>query len=97
MIPNEEISLQRKYGLRLLQVLIVLVAFFLVRDCILTLNSDLPSETLLNQYYKKGYEAGKIQAHGRYPVAEPTFAAPLMQTRYRAGFRNGWDDGRNNK
>jgi len=95
MTQSEKISPQRKYGLRFLQVLIILVAFFLVRNCIFTLSSDIPSEQLLNQYYEKGYEAGKIKALGSYPVKEPSFSDPLLKKKYRDGFRNGWDDERN--
>jgi hypothetical protein len=95
MTQNEKISPQRKYGLRFLQVLIILVAFFLVRNCIFTLSSDIPSEQLLNQYYEMGYEAGKIKALGSNPVKEPSFSDHLLKKKYRDGFRNGWDDGRN--
>jgi hypothetical protein len=97
MTQSEKISTQRKYGLRLLQILIILVAFFLVRNCIFTLSSDIPSEQLLNQYYEMGYEAGKTKALGSYPVAEPSFSGPLLKKKYRDGFRNGWDDGPNIK
>jgi hypothetical protein len=97
MPQNEKISTQRKYGLRFLQVLIILVAFFLVRNCLLTLSSDIPSGQLLNQYYEMGYEAGKTKALGSYPVKEPSFSEPLLKKKYRDGFRKGWDDGRNIK
>jgi len=97
MTQNEGISFQRKYGLRLLQILIILVAFFLVRNCILTLGRDIPSGRQLKQYYELGYEAGKSTALGRGPVAEPTFSEPLLKKKYRDGYRNGWDDGRNNQ
>ena len=97
MTQNEGISFQRKYGLRLLQILIILVAFFLVRNCILMLGSDIPSELRLNQYYEMGYEAGKSTALGRRPVAEPTFSDSLLKKKYRDGYRSGWDNGRNSK
>ena len=97
MSNYEEISFQRKYGLRFLQILIVLVAFFLVRNCILTLSNDIPSEQRLNQYYELGYEAGKSTASGSHSVAEPTFSDPLLKKKYRDGYRNGWDDGRNSE
>jgi len=97
MTQNEGISFQRKYGLRLLQILIILVAFFLVRNCILMLGGDIPSEQRLNQYYEMGYEAGKSTALGRRPIAEPNFSDPLLKKRYRDGYRSGWDNGRNSK
>jgi hypothetical protein len=97
MPHSEEISVQRKYGLRLLQVLIILVAIFLVRDCLLMFGSDIPSEQRQNQFYEMGYEAGTATALGRHPVAEPTFTTPLLKKKYRTGFRNGWDDGKNSR
>jgi hypothetical protein len=97
MPHSEEISVPRKHSLRLLQVLIILVAFFLVRNCIFTLGSDIPSEVLQRQYFEMGYKAGMTKALGSYPAAEPTFSDPLLKKKYRDGFRNGWDDGRNIK
>jgi hypothetical protein len=95
MPKNEKISFQRKYGLRFLQILIILVAYFLVRNCALTLFNDMPAEYIQNKYHEMGYEAGKNKALGHSPVAEPIFPDPLLKKKYRDGFRNGWDDGRN--
>ena len=95
MQKNEKITTQRKYGLRFLQILIILVAFFLVRNCALKLFNDMPAEHMQNKYYEMGYEAGKNKALGNSPVAEPIFPGPLLKKKYRDGFRNGWDDERN--
>jgi hypothetical protein len=95
MQKNEKMSFQRKYGLRFLQILIILVAIFLVRNCALTLFNDMPAEHMQNKYYEMGYEAGKNKALGNSQVTEPIFTDPLLKKKYRDGFRDGWDDGQN--
>jgi hypothetical protein len=92
MADEEEIPLHRRFGLRLLQFLLVVLALVLIRDCIIiATHGSNPGLKMQQEYYDKGYEAGKQKAlQGRDRLA-PSFPDPLLERKYRDGYRDGWD------
>jgi hypothetical protein len=92
MTDKEQIPLHRRIGLRLLQFLIIVSAFLLIRNCILiSKNSTNPDLEIQQHYYDKGYEAGRQKAlHNKTP-AEQHFPDLLLERKYREGLRDGWD------
>lgn len=95
MADEEQIPLHRRLGLRFLQLLIIIVAFMLIRNCIIiSLNRHKADVKMQRQYYEKGYETGKEKALYDRQQAEQYFPDPLLERKYREGFRDGWDDTR---
>jgi hypothetical protein len=92
MADEKQIPLHRRFGLRLLQFLLVVFALLLMRYCvILVMNSNNPGLKMQREYYNKGYEAGKQKAlQGRDRLA-PSFPDLLLERKYRDGYRDGWD------
>jgi hypothetical protein len=77
---NEKIPPHRRWGLRFLQVLIIIMAFALIRNCILiSTNSNFPGTKLQLQYYDKGYEAGREKAQDNNPQIEDPFPNLILE------------------
>jgi hypothetical protein len=91
LMENEErISMQRRFGLRLLQLLIIIMAVMLVRNCIIiSMESDNQELSVQQQFYNKGYEAGKQKALSGRQQTEPFFPDLLLERKYRNGHRDG--------
>ncbi len=92
MLEKKKIPAHRRFGLGLLQILLVLTAFFLVRRCVLLIdgNRGIPEATLESSY-RMGFEAGKRQAETGLFAEEPPVTAELLKLRYREGFKKGYD------
>ncbi len=93
MTDEDNIPLHRKLGIRFLQFLIVVLAFVLIKNCInISMTGENPELELQQQYYEKGYEAGKQKGLNGRPGAEPHFPDLLLERKYRQGYRDGWDE-----
>jgi hypothetical protein len=92
MADEEQIPLHRKFGLRLLQFLLVVLALVLIRDCIIiSTHGSNPGLKMQQEYYDKGYEAGKLKALYGRDRRTPSFPDLLLERKYRDGYRDGWD------
>lgn len=94
---KERIPWHRHLGLRLLQILLVLVAFGLLRNCMLLTRMKPLGENAREQYYQMGFEAGKSRATKKLKPSEPVINNPLLRRYYRQGLRDGWDSAQNRR
>lgn len=88
---EEKISRQRRVGLGLLQILIVLLALGLIYKSLLNSREAAIPSGQLNHYYTLGYEHGTNKAEGKSSLQ---FVEPnnlVLKKIYRKGFRDGWD------
>jgi hypothetical protein len=96
MEPKEEhIPFHTRFGLRFLQVLLIVFALVLVQRCVaLYHDNKVTSEELKTEYFEKGYDSGLNKARGLSHEEEPQFRNYALKQAYRDGFRQGWDKGR---
>ena len=96
MEQNEEkIPFHTRFGLRFLQVLLVVFALVLIQRCVaLYQNNKLTSEQIKAEYFQKGYYSGMKKAQGLADTPEPQFKNYALKQAYRDGYRQGWDKGR---
>ena len=92
---QEKIPLHTRFGLRLLQVLLILFALLLVKRCVVLYsdNKQTSTQTTL-EYFDKGFQNGKNRALGLKGDPEPPFTNYALKKAYREGYRQGWDEGR---
>jgi hypothetical protein len=96
MAQNEEkIPFHRLFGLRFLQVLIIILCIVLVKRCvdIYYENRDI-DEQLKVEYFEKGFASGRKKSMGLQKDPEPQFNKYALKKTYRKGYRQGWDLGR---
>ena len=69
-----KITFHSRFGLRFLQILIIVLAIILIQRCIAIYQETKPAEhqTVL-EYYGKGFAAGREKANGANITAEPIF------------------------
>ena len=92
---NEKIPFHRRVGLRLLQVLLIVFAFLLIRRCIVIYHDNrFTSEDIKVEYFDKGFASGMKKAQGFAEDQEPVFENYALKKAYRDGYRQGWDTGR---
>ncbi|MDX1776418.1 MAG: hypothetical protein R3297_07540 [Desulfobulbales bacterium] len=84
-----------RFGLRLLQVLIIIFCLVLVQRCIHIYNEnrDVDAETRV-EYFEKGFASGRKKSLGLSEDPEPRFKNYAYKKAYRDGYRQGWDSGR---
>ena len=86
-----------RFGLRLLQVLLVVFALLLVKRCInIYHDNKLTNEQIRIEYFEKGFDSGFKKAQGLPENSEPHFKSYALKKAYRDGYRQGWDKGREN-
>jgi hypothetical protein len=93
---EEKIPFHTRFGLRLLQLLLVIFALLLLRRCVIIYNDNkLANEQIKVEYFEKGYDSGLKKAQGAPDNQEPQFKNYALKKAYRDGYRKGWDFGRN--
>jgi len=95
---EDKIPLHTRFGLRLLQVLLVVFALLLVKRCVdIYHDNRVTSEQLKVEYFDKGFTSGFNKARGLQETQEPYFKNYALKKAYRDGYRQGWDEGRQNE
>lgn len=91
-----KIPFHTRLGLRLLQVLLIVLALLLVKRCVnIYHDNKLSNEQLNLEYFDKGLVNGMNKAQGGNAAPEPQFSSYALKKAYRDGYRQGWDKGRN--
>jgi hypothetical protein len=57
-------------------------------------DNKLTDEQIKLEYFDKGYASGMKKARGLPGDAEPRFENYALKKAYRDGYRQGWDEGR---
>jgi hypothetical protein len=92
---EEKIPFHTRFGLRLLQVLLIVFALLLVKRCVdIYHDNKLTGEQIKIEYFEKGYAGGMKKAQGLPVDPEPQFKNYALKKAYRDGYRQGWDKGR---
>lgn len=94
---EEKIPSHRRFGLRLLQVLLIIFALVLIRRCLAIYHDNKQvNEQVRIEYFEKGYASGMLKGQGLPEEPEPQFKNYALQKAYRDGYRQGWDKAREN-
>ena len=92
---EEKVPFHTRFGLRLLQVLLVVFALLLIKRCVdIYHDNKLTDEQVKIEYFEKGYAGGMKKAQGLPEDQEPQFKNYALEKAYRDGYRQGWDKGR---
>lgn len=92
-----DIPLYTKVGIRVTAVLMLLIAFFLIRNCTSSVYyGSATSPLAIREAYDLGVQQGKDQALGNRPKHPYAEQNPILKKAYQKGFRTGWDGARNN-
>jgi hypothetical protein len=95
MAKDNQIPLYTKIGIRVTTVLMVILAFMLLKNCIGSIRyGTTTSQEEIQRFYDKGYRNGTEQAAEPTDRREPELDNPLLIKAYRQGFRAGWDASR---
>lgn len=93
--PKEKIPFHTYWGLRFLQILLLIFALFLIRRCIDLYHENKQTDRqIVIEYFEKGFSNGMNKAHGKTVTTEPYFKNYALKKAYLDGFRKGWDNGR---
>ena len=96
MLQKEnKLPFHRHFGLRLLQVLLIVLCMMLVKRCvdIYYANREI-DERIKVEYFEKGFANGTKRSMGFPGDPEPQFRNYAFKKAYRDGYRQGWDSGR---
>jgi hypothetical protein len=92
MAQDNRIPLYTKIGIRVTIVLMVILAFMLLKNCIGSIHyGTTTSQEEIQHYYDLGYRDGTEQAAEPTDHHEPVLDNTLLKKAYRRGFRAGWD------
>ena len=93
---NAEIPpLHTRFGLRLLQVLLIVFCLLLVRRCVtIYYDNKETNDQIKIEFFDKGYVNGMKKAKGFPAETETQFKNYALKKAYRDGYRQGWDMGR---
>ena len=92
---EEKIPFHKRFGLRLLQVLLIVFSLVLVKRCVDIYHANkLTDEQIKIEYFDKGYASGIKKAQGLPEEPEPQFKNYALKKAYRDGYRQGWDKGK---
>ena len=95
---EEKISFHRRFGLRLLQALIIVLALVLVKRCVdIYHDNKITDQQIKIEYFEKGFADGMKKSMGLPEDPEPQFKNYALKKAYRDGYRKGWDTGRGKK
>ena len=90
---KEKIPFHTHFGLRFLQVLLIVFALLLIHRCVAIYHDNrLTSEDTKLEYFDKGFASGMRKAQGLAEDPEPEFANYALKKAYRDGYRQGWDN-----
>jgi hypothetical protein len=71
---EEEIPFHRRFGLRLLQVLIIVLSMVLIKRCVEIYHENkITDEQIKIEYFEKGFESGMKKSMGSPEDLEPQF------------------------
>lgn len=91
MSRNSPIPLYTKIGGRLTIILIILLSFMLLKNCVRSVKyGSTTQQDEIRQYYDMGYKDGKNQI-SKQTVEESEQNNPVLTKAYRQGYRDGWD------
>ena len=92
---ERKLPLHTRLGLRLLQVLIIILCLVLVQRCVgIYFDNRDVDEQVKAEYFERGYASGMKKSIGMPVEAEPHFENYAYKKAYRDGYRQGWDSGR---
>jgi hypothetical protein len=92
---KEKTPFHTRFGLRLLQVLLIVFALLLLKRCVdIYRDNKLTNEPLKIEFFDKGFANGMRKAKGLPVDQEPEFANYALKKAYRDGYRQGWDQER---
>ncbi|NOQ45566.1 MAG: hypothetical protein GQ559_02665 [Desulfobulbaceae bacterium] len=96
MAINNKLPLHTRLGIYATVVIIVLLCFFLLRNCVSAVYyGAVTDEKELTSYYELGFKAGSKQTGNMAGQTEKTIINPYFLKEYRKGFREGRDSRRN--
>ncbi len=92
---EKKVSWHTRFGLRFLQVLLIIFSLLLVKRCVvLYQDNKFGDEQTRIEYFDKGFASGLKKARGKQEDPEPFFENYTLEKAYRDGYRQGWDKGR---
>lgn len=92
---DKKIAYHTRFGLRLLQVLIIVLAMVLVKRCVDIYHENKTTDQQIKvEYFEKGFASGMKKSMGLQEDQEPQFRNYALKKAYRDGYRQGWDRGR---
>ena len=92
-----DIPLYTKVGIRVTTVLVLLIVFFLIRNCTSSVYyGKTTGPAAIQEAYELGVRQGRDQALGNRPANPHDDQNPILRKAYQKGFRSGWDAVRNN-
>jgi hypothetical protein len=93
MSENRPIPLYTKIGGRITILLLLLLGFMLLRNCVASIYyGTTTNQEEIQRYYERGYAQGNRQTPDEQtPDATAATDNPLLRKAYRRGFRAGWD------
>lgn len=87
-----EIPLYTKIGIRVTAVLMLVIGFFLIRNCSSSVYYGAKTpETTISDAYNRGVADGRAQASGKNTQEPFVEKNPALKNAYQRGFRAGWD------
>lgn len=93
--PKEKIPFHTYWGLRILQILIIILALFLMKRCAVLYHENKGTDQqVVIEYFERGFRDGMDKARGQTAAPEPSFKNYAFKKAYLDGFRKGWDNGR---
>jgi hypothetical protein len=91
MPDHGSIPLYTKIGSRITTILLLLLSFMILKNCIGSVRYGITtSQEEINRYYDQGYMHGSRQ-HAEGDPDDAVNDNPLLKKAYRRGFRAGWD------
>ena len=95
---EEKIPFHRHFGLRLLQVMLIVLSMLLVKRCVNIYHENkITDQQIKIEYFEKGFDSGTKKSMGLPQNPEPQFKNYALKKAYRDGYRQGWDTARENK
>ena len=92
---DNKLPFHRRFGLRLLQVLIIILCLVLVNRCVnIYYENRVVDEQVKVEFFERGYANGMKKSSGLAVGLEPQFYNYTLKKSYRDGYRQGWDSGR---
>lgn len=98
-LPHKPIPMYTKVGIRVTTVIIIVLLFFILKNCAFSIYyGSHTSEEDTQRIYKQGFQAGEMQAKsGSHPSQNFDSDNLLLKKMYQKGFREGWDSYKSNK
>jgi hypothetical protein len=89
---EKTLSFHTHFGLRLLQVLLIILCMVLVKRCVdIYHDNKITDQQIEIEYFEKGYASGMKKSKGLSQDPEPQFKKYALEKAYRDGYRQGWD------